>query len=145
MPKVKGQKNKKVYENGVTRLMEMPSRYELGFLDKLDKRTEVYALLKSAFDELTTDLGGSAELSHVKRCLCERFVWLEFVMRKLEYQMSTKNSLKWMAKWTHSVNALLGLAKTLGLNRKVKKIESLSAYVEGKKPVGRPRRKSRAK
>ena len=132
---MKTQKQKRKYENGTTKLMEPPVKYESGFLMKLDGRTETCKLLRAAYDEILSDLGGPDSLSHVQLCLCERFVFLEFVLRQIEARIVTepKRSSKLLARVVQSLNAIVGLAKSIGLHRRAKKVPSLQKYIKDKR------------
>lgn len=113
----------------------LPTKFREGFLRDFDKRTEAYVLLKSSYDEIVSDLGGLKGLSHVQLCLVERFIFLEFAVRNLELRIAKypKKSEELLGKWIQAVNSISGLAKTIGLKRRAKKVPSLEAYVNGKK------------
>jgi len=96
----------------------VPIRYERGFLNRLDGRTEVAKALHANFETIASDLGGKAELSHVKSSLVERFVFLEATLNGIESVMAVKPDSDSMGQWIQAVNALTGLAKTLGIDRK---------------------------
>jgi hypothetical protein len=98
----------------------IPPRYEAGFLSRLDRRTEVAKSLQANYDAIADDLGGKQELSHVKSSLVERFVFLEATLNRIENDMARKpNDLgDNVGKWIQAVNALTGLAKVLGIDRK---------------------------
>jgi hypothetical protein len=98
----------------------LPSRYKAGFLNRLDRRTEVAKALQTNFDAIADDLGGRGELSHVKSSLVERFVFLEATLNRLENEMAMnpKDMGDAVGKWIQAVNALTGLAKVLGIDRK---------------------------
>jgi hypothetical protein len=112
-----------------------PVKYEAGFLAKLDKRTEVYQLLNDAYQEVVGDIGGVENLSHVQVCLAERFCFLEFVLRGIEHRIATEpnKSGKLLSRWVQALNSLVGLGRTIGLERRVKKIANLRTYIEDKK------------
>lgn len=113
----------------------LPSKFEKGFLAKMDGRFELARTLKGSYEEITSDLGGVEGLSHIKRSLVERFVWLEFIMRGIELQIAEadkKDSAELLGRWVQAVNSLTGLARSLGLERKAKNIESLQTYVAKK-------------
>ncbi len=42
-----------------TKPMELPDKYEAGFLKDLDNRTHVFQFLKTAYQEVMSDMGGS--------------------------------------------------------------------------------------
>lgn len=128
-------KQKRRYENGKTKMMNVPEKYESGFLQKLDGRTESCRLLRNAYDEVISDLGGVEGLSHVQVCLAERFVFLEFILRTLEQRIveSPKKSEAMLSRWIQGLNSIVGLAKTIGLQRRAKKIPSLQKYLKDKK------------
>jgi hypothetical protein len=113
----------------------LPARYEKGFLSKMDGRIELARELRAAYAELTDDLGGVDSLSHVKRVLAERFVWLTAILRGIELQIADggkKESADLLAKWIQGLNSLTGLARTLGLERKAKRLDDLQSYVAKK-------------
>jgi len=99
----------------------LPKKYEPGFLGQLDRRTELFYRLNGSYQAIATDLGGESELSHVKGALVERFVFLEAVLTKLENDMATNPecSGELLGKWIQAINSLTGLAKTLGIERKL--------------------------
>jgi hypothetical protein len=122
-------------DNAPRTFKKPPKRFEAGFLAKLDRRTEVFQLLKAAHDEIMADCGGAENLSHVQLCLAERFTFLEFVLRGLERQIAEppKKSEAVLSKWIQALNSLVGLAKTIGLERRAKKIANLQTYIKGHK------------
>jgi hypothetical protein len=111
-----------------------PKRYEKNFLVKLDNRTEVCRQLKTAYAEITADCGGDT-LSHIQLCLCERFVFLEFILQQLELKMAQapKESAQIMSRWIQACNSIVGIGKTLGLERRVKKVVNLETYVKSRR------------
>lgn len=147
MAKQKQKRKRKKYTNG--KMMKLPEKYNPCFMKDLDKRTEIFQLLHNAHTDVTIDLGGFANLSHIKRALVERFVFLEFTLRSLEQKMvedskSEKKSPRLLGKWLMAANCLSGLSKTLGLERRAKQIDcDLQSYVQGKKEKKKKKKKDK--
>ena len=112
-----------------------PKKYETGFLQKLDGRTEAFAILNTSYKEIASDLGGVQNLSHIQECMIERFCFLEFFLKTLEAKIasSPKKSAKIISRWVQAQNCLIGLAKCVGLERRVKTVTNLKDYVLSKK------------
>lgn len=121
----------------------MPGKFQPGFLCRMDGRLEVSKNLHTAFIEVTDDMGGLESLSHVQATLAERFIFLEYALRNIEGRMAgdPDSATDLMGKWVQAINSLTGLARTIGLKRKRRKVESLQAYIEGSKNGKRKRRK----
>ena len=113
-----------------------PKRYKAGFLKELHHGCIAFRSMNTSYEEIMSDMGGEDGLSHVQVCLVERFVFLEFTLRQIELQIA-KDPRKSEAKiggWIQGLNTLIGLARTIGLHRKAKQIQSLQSYVKkGKK------------
>ena len=110
---------------------ELPDKFRIGFLSELDKRTNVFQILKDRYATVIDDCGGEAELSHVKKSLIERFVWLEAVLQDMEIRMASGELPKdAVSKWVQAVNSLVGLARVLGLERVTKSVD-LESYLKG--------------
>jgi hypothetical protein len=122
-------------DNAPRTFQKPPKRFEANFLAKMDGRTEIFQQLKNAYDEIVADCGGAENLSHVMLALCERFVFLEFTLQNLEARIADnpKNADEFISKWIQACNSVTGLAKTLGLERRIKKVKNLREYVESKK------------
>ena len=114
-----------------TKFQKPPLRFENNFLQKLDCRTVAFKVLTESFNEVAEDLGSKTSLSHIQSALVERYVFLEYFLKSLEAKIATnpKKSSRLIARWVQSLNCFLGLSKTLGLERRTKKIENLSSYV----------------
>ena len=120
------------------KLTELPVHYPRdGFLDKFDKRERIYAILSTSYNEIADDLGGIENLSRIQKCLIERFVFIQQVLRGIERRiLKSKNKKlksRYLKRWSYNVNSLLGLSRQLGVGKKRKaKFVSLSAYKDRK-------------
>lgn len=112
---------------------ELPTRYAPGFIATLDGRTELARLLRLRFDTIACDLGGADSLSSIKSSLLERFIWLEATLSRIEADLAAtadpKASAELLSRWIQGCNSLLGIAKTLGIERQMQSV-SLKTYVE---------------
>lgn len=130
--------------NRKTKPQGLPRSYEQGFLNKLDRRTEIARQLKHSYTAIADDLGGEEQLSHVKRSLVERFVFLEAVLQGIERNIAqtrinaveevakdparreelqreaVKAEAELISRWIQAVNSAQGLAKVLGTERRAK-------------------------
>ena len=96
----------------------LPDRFQPGFMARMDQRQGLTKSLQAAYQEICDDCGGVEFLSHVKRSLIERVVFLEFHVRSIERRMLTGEAGPDEIKlWIYSVNALNGLSKSVGLDR----------------------------
>jgi hypothetical protein len=122
-------KNHKPYEN--QKGQTLPAKYAPGFLQQLDGRTRTFEKLHQAHIEILADVGGEESLSHIQKALIERFVFLEFSLRSIEARIAQdpKKSGHEINRWVTGLNSLLGLGKTIGLERRARKITSLSTYI----------------
>lgn len=112
---------------------KLPVKYTKGFLSQLDARMGLAKELYAAYDEITEDLGGSDNLSHIKLVLVERFVWLSAILRGIEKQIAEGNKEEageLLGRWIQGLNSLCGLSKCLGLKRETRKLD-LKSYVDG--------------
>jgi len=94
----------------------------------------VYGLLASAYNEVLDDLGED-EVSHTKAALIERFVFLEFMVRGLEKDMTDNpdKARKLLNRWIRSSTALSRFAKSIGLERCSKQVHDLNSYIDKRK------------
>jgi hypothetical protein len=73
------------------------------------------------YDEIVADIGGLDDVGHVKRALIERFVWLEAILQTIEHELvqGEINKAEALGRWIQAVNSLSGLAKVLGVDKKL--------------------------
>jgi len=108
----------------------LPKKYTPGFMEQLDRRSIVYRELKTAYMEILQDCGGRENLSHTKRSLAERFIFLEALLQTWEQKIASgKADEETLGRWVQAVNSLQGLAKLLGLNRVPRKTKNLKQYI----------------
>jgi hypothetical protein len=118
-----------------TRRMTLPGTYVAGFLQTFDQRSVLFSELNGAFVETVDDLGGTASLSHLSLGLVERYIFVEFMVRNLERRMLQDEAMarKLFRRWRTASGILLSLAKTLGLERRVKESQhNLTTYIRRK-------------
>ncbi len=112
----------------------LPVKYRGDFLKKMDGRYGHVRALRRAYAEIVVDTG-SENASHIKRSLIQRFVWLECICTSLErrfFDVDAKEAAELVSRWTSASNALLSLAKVLGVERRAKALPSLESYIKSK-------------
>ena len=115
------------------KLDAIPPKFAPGYLDRLDGRTAIAVDMRHRWQQITDDLGGEATLSYSQRSLVERALWLEHWLAVQERALADGDYGAFDAgRWTQACNALQGILKTLGIERKAKDVTSLSDYIAGK-------------
>ena len=97
---------------------KLPDAFKPGFLSALDGRCDLSRTLRANYQAIVDDIGD--DCSHIKSSLVERYCWLECVLQTLEVEMAQGKQDKGecLGKWIQGCNALLGLSKTLGIERR---------------------------
>lgn len=109
----------------------LPAEFRPRFLDTLDGRTQTAKVLRQRLAEIQDDLGGEGALSYAKRSLARRAVWLEAWLETQEANAAEGGEIN-IGQQVQAVNSLIGLLKTLGLERKARDIPSLRDYMEAR-------------
>ena len=112
-------------------MAELPQRYAADWIEKLDGRTTLAKVVQSRLAELQADLGGLHSLSYQERSLTRRAVWLEALIESREAALARGEEIEEGAH-VQSVNALMGVWKALGLQRRAKDVTDLQAYLRSK-------------
>lgn len=110
---------------------DVPERYSEDWLAKLDGRTQIARAIRDRLDELQNDLGGADALSYQQRSLCKRTIWLEAIVEQQEIALSKGEEVD-QGKLTQAVNSLIGLFKTLGLERKARDAPTIQDWIARK-------------
>lgn len=108
---------------------ELP-QYSNDWLEKLDGRTTIARAVQSRYATLVQDLGGMDFLSYQRRSLCKRAIYIEAIIEQQELALSRGEEVD-QGRLTQAVNTLIGLLKTLGLERISKEV-SLSDFIRDK-------------
>ena len=98
------------------KLKDLPEQYRSDWLEAMDGRRGTVKAIKERLGMLTDDLGGVDAMSYQRRSLAKRVVWLEAMIEQQEAAISRGEEVD-AGKWTQGVNTLIGLLKTLGLER----------------------------
>lgn len=109
----------------------IPDKFATGYLDQLDGRTAIAAEMRSRWLELTGDLGGADRLSYAQRSLVERALWIEHWIALQERVLAAGGDAD-VGRMTQAGNSLLGLYRTLGIERRQKDVTSLASYIASK-------------
>ena len=110
----------------------VPDRFTAGYIDRLDGRTAVAVDMRARWQQMTADLGGEDRLSYAQRSLVERALWIEFWIAQQERILADGGEAD-IGRMTQATNSLLGLYRTLGLERRARDVTpSLSQYLAQK-------------
>ncbi len=113
------------------KLVKVPDTYTPNFLSTLDGRARVAKELRSRLIALQNDIGGEANLSYQQRSICERIVHIEALIQSMEHGMAEGREVP-LGNYIQGLNTLVGLFKTIGLERRTKEL-SLAEYLQSKK------------
>jgi hypothetical protein len=118
-----------------TKLMAtLPDKYSSNWLTRLDKRTRIARAVLDRIGALESDAGGEAALSHAKRSLIRRAVWIEALCEGQELRLAAGEAID-VGALTQLTNSLLGVYRMLGLERRQRPVRSLRQIMNGSAPV----------
>lgn len=120
----------------MNRTTEVPRTYSPDWLEKLDGRTTLARTVNERLQALTTDLGGHSALSYQRLSLAKRAIWMEALIEQQEAALSRGEDVD-HGRLTQAVNSLIGLLKTLGLDRVARDVPNLSEFLAAKKQAAR--------
>ena len=109
-------------------LGEIPEKYTPDFMERLDKRTVLGKAISQRFETVATDCGGLDALSHVKVGIIKRFLWMECTIEGFELRLAAGDQID-LGSYTQLTNTWIGLARMLGLERKVRPIRPLHDHM----------------
>ena len=132
-------KQRKEYMN--TKELGLPSRFAVGFLDTLDKRSIIYQGVRKSFNTMVADMGGADNISHARLVLIERYCFGEILIQNLEAAIIEKPSERRIAKWSSITKVLNALAVRIGLDRQTRPAERLESYVVEKSKKSKKKRR----
>ena len=102
----------------------LPRKYRPGFLGELDRRTRLPKALRADIVALVADLGGLEELSYQQRAIVEEVVWVRARLNQLKSQAIATGKFDDRG-YVPLINSLIGLLRTLGIERKAKRVMGL--------------------
>lgn len=111
---------------------DIPPRYNADWIESLDGRTSLARAVRSRLADLESDLGGHGALSYQRRSLSKRVVWMEAVIEQKESALARGEDVD-QGSLTQAVNSLIGLLKTLGLERQARDAPDLQTYLQRQK------------
>lgn len=116
MAKARDQRRKEV---------SIPEAFTPRFFEDLDGRVAIAKELRKRYEAIKKDAGAD---SVQKDMLCRRAIFLGIQLETMEAIAAEEGEFD-AGVYTQMSNALLGLLKSLGLERKVKKVVDFEAYV----------------
>jgi len=111
-------------------LATIPDRYSPDFAERLDKRTSIAKAIRARIEAIETDMGGADSLSHARRSLVRRVVWLEAIVEHSEQKLAAGEGID-LGGHTQAINTLLGLYRLLGLERRQRPAKRLRDLMSG--------------
>jgi hypothetical protein len=97
-------------------------------MERLDRRTVLGKAVSQRFAGVAADCGGLENLAHAKIGLIRRFLWMECVIEGIELQLAAGEQID-IGSYTQLTNTWLGLARTLGLERKSRPVRRLHEHL----------------
>ncbi len=104
-------------------LATIPDKYSPDFADRLDGRTTIAKAIRERIEAIETDMGGADGLSHARRSLVRRVVWLEAIIEHSEQKLAAGEGID-LGGHTQAINSLLGLYRLIGLERRARPVDA---------------------
>jgi hypothetical protein len=118
-------------------LAALPTDYCADWLERADKRTKVWRAATEREAALVSDAGGDENLSHARRSLIRRAVFLELLAETQEMKFTAGEPLD-IGAYTQAFNSMLGAYRVLGLERRARPTETLHDLMYSNEPKKQP-------
>jgi hypothetical protein len=107
----------------------LPVKFQPRFWEDADRRIATVRAVKARYLRLREDAGGGE--SYQRDLLIQRAVFLSIMLETIEVRASEGGDFE-VGVYTQASNTLMGLLKTLGLEKQIKSVTDLKAYVESR-------------
>lgn len=111
-------------------LAALPADYCADWLEHADKRTKIWRAATEREAALISDAGGDENLSHARRSLIRRAVFLELLAETQEMKFTAGEPLD-IGAYTQAFNSMLGAYRVLGFERRPRSVERLRDLMQG--------------
>lgn len=111
-------------------LVTLPKRFEPRFWEDADQRHHKVRTIRKRYLLLKEHCGAD---SAQKEMLCQRAAFISMVLETMEVLLAEGKDGFELGSYVQGTNALSGLLKSLGLERHVKQVGGLRAYLEERK------------
>lgn len=111
------------------RKKQLPVVWRPKFIEDADSRLACVKELRRRLNNLKQDTNSD---SFQKDCLCSRVVFIQAQLESMEKRCLEKGEIDF-GSYIQAINCLVGLLKSLGLERHKKSVESLESYIASKK------------
>ena len=108
--------------------LKVPNSFTPKFIEDLDHRYGIAKVLRQRYEVLCDDCQAN---STQRDMLARRAVFMGVCLETQEHEAIETGELD-VGKYTQMVNSLIGLLRTLGLEKKVKKAEDLNEYLKAR-------------
>jgi hypothetical protein len=108
----------------------IPSRFVPKFWADSDSRIAMVKKIRRRCAQIREDAGGHVSVQ--RDLLCQRIAFLSLVLETQEVR-AVEDGLIDLGVYTQATNSLLGLLKTVGLDRHVKSVADLKTYLDERK------------
>ncbi|QGM21430.1 hypothetical protein GJ672_03535 [Spiribacter sp. 2438] len=98
---------------------ELPPRYTHDWIESLDQRTSLARAVRDRLQRLEADMGGGDSLSYQRRSLAKRAIFMEALIEQREAAIARGEDVD-QGQLTQATNTLIGLLKTIGLDRRAR-------------------------
>lgn len=109
------------------KVAKLPKTFEPKFWERMDGRVSVAKEIRRRLETLRADAGADASMQ--RDLLCQRAVFLAVLLESQECEALESGTLD-TGGYVQACNALQGLLKALGLDKKVKQTADLRTYLE---------------
>ena len=113
-----------------TKTDAIPPRYSPDWIESLDQRTSLARAVRDRLHHLESDMGGRDSLSYQRRSLAKRIVFMEALIERQEAAIARGEDVD-EGKLTQATNTLVGLLKTVGLERRTRELTP-AEYLKGR-------------
>lgn len=107
----------------------LSKQFKPRFWDDSDSRIGVVKHIKRRYELLKDHCGGSE--SAQRDLLCQRLAFVSVILETKEVVAAEGGDLD-LGSYTQGINCLVGLLRALGLERRMKNVTDLKAYLEQK-------------
>lgn len=107
----------------------LPEKYRPGFVDEMDRRTVMGRAVHDRIAQMESDLGGADTLSHARRSLVRRAVFLELAIEGQEFGFAEGHGVD-VGAYTQAMNSYLGVVRLLGIDRRQRPVKRLREALE---------------